>query len=331
MKRKFAAILAVVLVGAIIIIAFFALQNGNQTAVAGSITSDTTWSGTFNFTGSVFVNQGVTLKIQPGATINFNSFYLRIDGTLIAKGNQNQTISFNDGGKIVFSASSTPWNEQTGSGCIVDNAISEIHYQIKASSPRISNNILNVQPVGGCIIRIEGGSPIIDNNNITGRTLGSYRYPGGNAAIYVEGDGNATITGNTVHTYNTGISVLADNGNGTVTIKRNLIFNTNCGVHFQGLITTVFEENTITQNNCGIYLTSAAGHLLLANNNNVYGNSNTISLQPSDWGFFTVNLSNNWWGTTDIKAINAYIPDSPFVTVVVEPVLHAANPNAPKP
>jgi hypothetical protein len=332
MNRKLTAMLAVVLVAVIIFIAFFAYQNRNQTTVSGYIMSDTTWSGTINLTDTVTVHSGVTLKIQPGTTVNFNLFCLRIDGTLIAKGNENQPITFNDGMKIAFSKSSIPWNEQTGSGCIIDNVISEIQYEITGASPKISNNILNLQPSGrsGCIIRIDGGSPIIANNNITGRTLDEYMAPENDAAIYVTGDGNTTITGNIIQRDNTGISVLVD-GNGTVTIKRNLIFNTNCGVQFEGLIKVTFEENTITQNSCGLSMTGAAGELLLASNNNIYGNNNPISLRPCNWGWFTVNLSNNWWGTADDEVVSAFVNDVDFTTVTVEPILQAQNPNAPKP
>jgi hypothetical protein len=35
------------------------------------ITSDTTWSGTVNMTGNVYIHDGVTLTIQPGSHVIF--------------------------------------------------------------------------------------------------------------------------------------------------------------------------------------------------------------------------------------------------------------------
>lgn len=174
MKRALVYLIVGVLIAVIVLVGFFALQSENQ-ITEGTINSDTTWSGTVNLTGNLIVNSGVRLTIQPGTTVNLNSSALQIDGTLVAMGNLNQKITFN-GGRILFSESSTPWNEQVGSGCIIDNANSSAHIRIESASPKISNSFLKNPRSGGIIIYIDGGAPIIDNNQIYGSGTGSNRY-----------------------------------------------------------------------------------------------------------------------------------------------------------
>ena len=69
-----------------------ALLHGNglfaQTSVSGPITSDTTWDiggSPYTVTGSVTVNEGVTLTIDPGVTVEFSlATELSVLGTLAA-------------------------------------------------------------------------------------------------------------------------------------------------------------------------------------------------------------------------------------------------------
>ena len=56
------------------------------TNVSYIIGTDTTWTqanGPYNFIGNVLVNNGVTLTIAEDTMVNFNSYYLRVNGTLI--------------------------------------------------------------------------------------------------------------------------------------------------------------------------------------------------------------------------------------------------------
>ena len=110
------------------------------TSVGGVINSDTIWTAAnspYCFTGNVLVNNGVTLTIQPGVTVNFNSFYLRVNGTLTAQGTNGKKITFNIPSQpssavnqaigmfpaIQFESCSSSWNPQTGSGSIIENAV----------------------------------------------------------------------------------------------------------------------------------------------------------------------------------------------------------------
>jgi len=95
------------------------------------ITSDTTWTkanSPYSLTGPVKVNNGVTLTIAAGATVNLNGYYIRVEGTLVARGTSSDKIYINGGDDISsetgihFWSACTSWNEQTGLGCIIENA-----------------------------------------------------------------------------------------------------------------------------------------------------------------------------------------------------------------
>ncbi|MEJ2242609.1 MAG: right-handed parallel beta-helix repeat-containing protein [Candidatus Bathyarchaeota archaeon] len=155
--------LLISLVSGMLIIISANIKFVQATDVPSIINSNTIWTKTdspYELKGPVLVNNGVILTIEPGTTVNLYNYYIQIDGTLIAKGNDSERITFN-GGKIVFSESSSNWNEETNSGCIIENSdLSSSEINI-ANSPKISKNfVLNLNI---------GGSPTVSNNTITGK------------------------------------------------------------------------------------------------------------------------------------------------------------------
>lgn len=83
----------------LLLIAFiYTVTNANATDHSGVISSNQTWTKSASphiVTGSISVNAGVTLTIQAGATVKFNNNTgLTINGTLIARGTQNDMITF---------------------------------------------------------------------------------------------------------------------------------------------------------------------------------------------------------------------------------------------
>ena len=132
-----------------------------STQVIGLINVDNTWVKTnspYTFTGPVGVNENVTLTIEPGVTVDLNGFQLEIFGTLNAKGDSNK-IFFNSG-TIAFTESSADWNQETNSGCLIQNSEINSDIVIKDASPKIHGSTC-------ARIKMTGGSPIISNNNIT--------------------------------------------------------------------------------------------------------------------------------------------------------------------
>jgi hypothetical protein len=337
MKRALAAILLCVLVAVVIVLVFFVTQNGNQAAMSGSLTSDTTWSGTITLSSNMTVCSGVQLTILPGTIINYNSTVLHINGTLIAKGNKNQSITLigQPQGKIIFSASSTPWNEQSGSGCIIDYS-NTIGCTIESlgASPKITNCILNASEQNSHVIVIDGGAPIITFNTING-VMRSPRngYEGG---IILQTDNNAIITNNTVQncTIGIGLSAFLQSFNGTMTIQSNLIIGNTFGVYLGSPQKVDLEYNTITLNRQGVRVAGFSNQSIFSYNT-IYGNTEFALSLEDGWWPTSMYVPNNWWGTTDTSVIGQSIvdshDDSHLGTVDFRPVLQDENPNAPKP
>jgi parallel beta-helix repeat protein len=131
------------------------------TNVGGLITSSTTWTkanSPYVLTGPVAVNTGVTLTIEAGTFVNLNLFYIQVNGTLIANGTSSERVSIY-WGEIIFTPLSNGWNELTGEGCIIENAILS-YTQISSSNPlKLSNSTIN-KPI------TVGNSSKISYNNI---------------------------------------------------------------------------------------------------------------------------------------------------------------------
>jgi nitrous oxidase accessory protein NosD len=331
---KKACIAAVILIISIVIVSMSVLLIGEK--VSGNINSDTTWSGTINLQGNITVSNGATLTIKPRTTVNLGTWTLQIDGTLIAKGTNFQRIQLN-GGKIIFTANSTPWNEQTDSGCMIDNAISSSYLLTRSASAKISNCILNMPARDSRILLIDGGAPIISNNQVIGNVHPIvYGLEGGDGIDFWD-DSNATISGNTIKNCMCAISISYQTRTftGTVTIEHNLIIsNPVDGVYFGAPQKVVFQYNTITQNRFGLRVSGYSNQSTFEKNN-IYGNTNcSITLEATHWTT-DMTISNNWWGTTDTNAIAQSILDSKtnpkLGTVDFRPVLNASVENAPKP
>jgi hypothetical protein len=300
------------------------------TSVSGIINSNTTWTqagSPYTFTGPVSVNAGVTLTIQTGVTVNFNGNTLQVNGTLQAIGTSTDQIQFNANNnqksEISFMPSSSNWNQQTSSGCIIQNANLTVIVAISDASPLVNFCNFSSDFVGmwvPTLIGIMSGSPIISNNTINydvsfyqdiGITIfNNQGFPiicdniicnnYGESWVGVgisDNPGNAIISNNSISGWGCGIYA-GDN----VTVEGNLCFNNVCGVlaESSGLI----ENNSIVDNSCGInFAFPESSAKVLANN--IYDNQynfedNTIN---------NVNATYNWWGTTDTQAINQTIYD----------------------
>jgi hypothetical protein len=153
------------------------------------------------------VKNGVSLTIEAGATVNLNNYYVQVEGTLSARGSSTDQINFNRGviggfNQIRFESSSISWNEQTSSGCIIENAVGA-SISISNSSPKINNCVLYK-------IDFEESncSPVISNNIIKGSiTFGMENIVDGSPVI-----SNNTITSGIGHNYGTSIYTSARAG-----------------------------------------------------------------------------------------------------------------------
>jgi len=293
-----AFLIGIVLVG---LLAAGAVRFGTvyaSTEIVGVIASDTTWTKTdspYTLTGPVKVNPGVTLTVEPGTTVNLNDYYLQVEGTLYARGNDAENINFTGGSNtppsyaITFTSSSSDWNEKTGTGCIIENAVLN-SILINDSSPMIRNNNISAfyaldvnegaaQIVNNSIkgqIGIHAGTPVIRNNAILGEINVAWAAPlissntieGSEQETGIAIAGNSSVTGNII--YGCKIGVYAVYGNST--IEKNLIINNVNGIvvgdpdrEYVNLYgwTILFDENfrttilnnAIANNSIGINLT----------------------------------------------------------------------------
>ena len=137
-----------------------------KTPVAGILNGDTTWTkagSPYGFSGPAAIPSGATLTIEPGTIVNFNGYYLQVNGTLRATGSTSDPIRFNDA-EIACTSVSNGWNDQTGTGNIIENAIIDGTSIASRNALKINNNTI----YGGQGVIYAGNASIISNNIITG-------------------------------------------------------------------------------------------------------------------------------------------------------------------
>ena len=328
-----------------------------STPVNGIISQDTTWTKTnspYSLTGPMGVSQGVTLTIEPGATVNLNSYYITVNGTLIAKGTNSDKIQINgiDGSPpgiplgsslaISFTYGIIINNNENSIGSTFENVIiNSVRMALGSSSiidhctvigfvagqsTIISNNLVtgvlfaggNSQVLNNTIkggIQAEYESPIISNNVISGGGRGN--------GIWFYLSDNITISGNTITDCEQ--AIFAQGGNGI--IDRNFIADNTDGITISYGATVTLQKNTIEKNRVGIQVGSDVRPVVIYNN--LLDNSYDIYLGSS----VNINVANNWWGTTDTQAINQTIFDNKndfnLGTVTFVPFLTTPNTEAP--
>ena len=317
-----------------------------ETEVRGIIFSDTTWTkanSPYALTGNILVNSEVTLTIEAGASVSLNSYYIQVDGTLVAKGSSANKIHF-DLGSIKFEESSNDWNEQTGTGCIIENAVLNSvtissnnaikldHNSITGDVTVSGSSIISSNTIVGAVIT--GDSTVVWKNTITGGILTgglertSVKYPiisnnvisGGYGFNRwgIQCCGYALIVDNTISDCNYGVYLFTGSQQfgGAIApnaiLERNKIIENTHGIHIElystrayGSITPSISDSTISQNTIGVYFDGDARYLTIKNNN-IEDNSNySIYLSSGQ----NLNASYNWWGTTDPQSIKQKIFD----------------------
>jgi hypothetical protein len=223
---------AIIVSGLILVSAARFSTAQDSTNVSGIISSDTTWTkanSPYSLTGPVAVNAGVTLTIEAGVTVE-GGYYIQINGTLRARG--SNAIPINYDGEIRFMSPSSNWNEQTGSGSVIENMFVTL-VTVNNASPKIEKSHLKE-------IITQAGSPIISNNNIDNNQ--SYMPEGfsgyATAGIDINGGGAPVI-------FNNYISGIIINGASPV-IKNNTITR---GSNSDLSVITIYGGSPVISNN----------------------------------------------------------------------------------
>ena len=286
------------------------LANAAVVDHSGTLSADETWSSTdtHRVTGNVVVPSGITLTIESGTIVKYNSgTRLTVDGTLVAVGNQASPITFTSyredsvGGDTNGDGSSSgqagDWQGVILGVDSVGNLIdyAEISYaqtglDLRSDGVTVSNSVVEHSSQNG--VRISDASPMIDAN-----TLRNNRY-----GLYIQ-SGSPQVTGN----------VVRDNDDYGIWITTS------------GSAPLINGHNEITANTYGIYVqgngNAALNPLPVVNGNDLYGNSQHDYHARSfgNAANVTLDATGNWWGTPDPTAIGAKIydraesPNSPTV------------------
>ncbi len=328
----------------------FGLAQG-VTNVSGIISSNTTWAkpnSPYNLVGDVQVSSGVTLTIEGGVIVYFNSYYMNVSGTLSARGSETEKISITGAGvsyleewqgRIIFAKSS---NNSIIENAEIRSSPNTIIAIYAAGTTTISSS--TISGTNGTAIYIEESSPSLIGNTISGN----------NDGISIDRFCSPIIMGNIINNTHSSIGIFA----ASPIISGNNITNSDYGI-FDSVVTdkdaTIISGNTLSDNKDGIHFyffvryethQSVTGNLITGSQtaitidpmynwvgtaditgNTVAGNVKGIYVGPNVSPEVKVNQNNiyangynieaasdvdainNWWGTTDQQAINQSIYD----------------------
>ena len=184
-----------------------------DTEVGGPIISDTTWTlanSPYIVVESIDVWEGVTLAIEPGVTVKFDSGKkLQVNGELIAQGTAGNLVTFTsnqpdpapgDWGNIEFTSTAITTTMGTEgnyvSGSILQYCV--VEYAGYGASSAIETHSLLIDH---CTVRDNDARAIyatystVSGNTVNGNQTGGGSYTGGGGGIYAT---YTTVSGNTV-------------------------------------------------------------------------------------------------------------------------------------
>ena len=308
--------------------------------VTGFIASDTTWSPAacdpYTVTGSIIVQSGVTLTIEPGTTIKFNSLKaLTVQGTLIARGTDVSQITFTsnigtakgDWSYIHFADSSTDATfdgdgAYTG-GSILQYAVVEYAggasisengaVRVEASSPYLDHNTIRINKADGVHVW-SNGAPRLTNNTVSDNGVPSSVYAYG---IYVNSTGALTVRGNTASNNTESGIYLSDCGTSTVTDNM-ASTNRTYGIYVSSAGDLTVTGNVVSSNgNYGLYVyTSSSGQTATVTGNAASGNSYS-GIYVQTYGASTISSNTAENNTSSYAGGGMYISTSSSYTTMV--------------
>jgi len=237
-------------------------------SVSGFISSDTTWSlatcDPYVVSGSIIVQTGATLTIQPGTRVKFdNQKALTVQGTLVARGTAESPITF----------TSNQLNPAKGDWGYIHFADTSVDATFDGDGNYTGGSVLQyviVEYAGGAsvsengTVRVEASSPYLDHNTIRNNKVDG---------IHVWSNGAPRITNNTIR--DNGISGSTNaygiylNTNAGLLVSDNIVFgNTSQGINCTcGGGTVTISNNTVTENGGrGIYVDIYTNQVTLSNN-----------------------------------------------------------------
>ncbi|MCK4664257.1 MAG: cadherin domain-containing protein [Bacteroidales bacterium] len=266
----------------------------SEDTVGGVIDEDIVWCGNVYVAENTFINDGVTLTICSGSTVNFiGDYFIEVYGRLIAEGTSNNKIKFtpedtgngwqgirfntdNDSSKIVYCTleygKANGGSDYNYGGALYINETSNL----LIDHCTITNNYAS--SYGGAIY-IKNSSPVITNSTISYNNVNSQ---GG--ALYVDSYSNPLIRNNIICNNSSngcaGGMKFANNSNAW--LINNIICNNSSGNSGGGIVVrspnVKIINNTIANNHAemggGIKVGCSSSYDPIIMNNIIYGNDN---------------------------------------------------------
>jgi len=238
------------------------------TAVSGTVEMDTTWysgASPYVLEGPVVVKDRAVLTIEPGTVIQSKGAPLKIEGRLMALGDEKRLIHFDGAG-----GGSWPG----------------IHF----ANVREKENVLRYCRIRGAdlAVRCEASSPDIESLEITGNGAG----------VRIEGAFSKPLIRHcTIHKNR--LSGILVESSARPSIRENRIEgNGGAGIEI-GNAEAVVEGNTISRNGgSGILLAQARAEI----RKNVFCENKPYDV-AGDMTGEAVKAQDNWWGTVDVLPI----------------------------
>jgi hypothetical protein len=241
-----------------------------QTNVSGRISTDTTWTlanSPYIVTGNILVDTGVTLIIEPGVIVKFNSkLSMQINGTLLAKGTSSNKITFTSNTTQTAGAWGYIYFSELSADAVYEN---DIHGEY------LTGNLLEY-----CIIEYAGGSNVSDNGALRLKTHPFINHCNisNNSATGVNSfgaEGNFKICNSVIELNPSGICVCAAYYGSTM-IHYNVIRKNKTG-EFGGIyITTDYKGSIIVSNNLVMSNSFGISCDVLSNDSYIYIYNNII-------------------------------------------------------
>ncbi len=315
--RNYSALLLI-----IFLVAALPAAASADTYVSGIISGDTTWtqSGSpYIVTGNILVNNGVTLTIEPGVTVKFDSGTgLQVDGTLIARGTDTDNIIFTsnqpspapgDWGYIFFTDTSTDAAYDEGGNYTGGSILEYCVIEYAGGASLTDNGALrmdNAHPfINYCTIRSNSAAGINAYNlsamiKITNSTVSDNAASSDSGGIAVSG-GTAVISGNNIlsNTRSVGSGGGIAAYNSTASISGNTVSGNSAHISGGGIFvnggTVDISGNTISGNSAyrgsGIAASGSTAVITVSGNTitgNTSGSGGGISIT-----YGTVTVSGN--------------------------------------
>ncbi|UCE39189.1 MAG: right-handed parallel beta-helix repeat-containing protein [Thermoplasmata archaeon] len=291
---------------------------GGVSIPGGHIAENTTWyhsQSPYYIEGDIYVDENITLTIEPGVDVRFNGDYgLFIDGSLSAGGLSERMINFTSN---MSSPSVGDWNRiqvnLTGHADINYCNITYGNYSIYlnySSNNKITNSNISLNRVYGIYGDNSFNNRIIANNIFSNSFwniyLGSSSYneivdnniywAGVESGIGLSHSSNNSIAGNNIHS-NGHYGIYLEYSSNNSIINNNLSSNPNENIYlFTSSNHNLFINNDISESAIGIDLDSSSYNIVMGNR--IFSNPQIgIFAVDSSYNIITNNnISNNEYG-----------------------------------